>query len=57
MLPVAYGEFAMSSTQVQLRYNRFKEGLEDINYDACPGRLEHDNNRWKHSSSEINDFG
>ena len=38
MLPVAYGESAMCSTQVQLRYNRFKEDLEDINYVACPGR-------------------
>ena len=28
----------MSRTQVQLRYNRFKEGREDVNDDACPGR-------------------
>ena len=25
--------------QIQLWYNRFKEGLEDINDDARPGRL------------------
>ena len=28
----------MSRTQVQLWYNRFKEGRADVNDDACPGR-------------------
>ena len=37
MLTVAFGESTMSRTQVQLRYNRFKEGREDINDDARPG--------------------
>ena len=38
MLTVAFGEFAMSRIQVQLCYNRFKEGREDVNDDARPGR-------------------
>ena len=38
MLTVAFGESTMSRTQVQLWYNRFKEGREDVNDDACPGR-------------------
>ena len=29
----------MSITQIQLGYNRFKEGREDVNDDAHPGRL------------------
>ena len=28
----------MSRTQVQLWYNRFKKGREDVNYNACSGR-------------------
>ena len=39
MLTVAFGESAMSRTQVQLWYDRFKEGREDVNDDTCPGRL------------------
>ena len=39
MLTVAFGESTMSRTQVQLWYNRFKEGWEDVNNDACSGRL------------------
>ena len=31
MLAVAFGESTMSRTQVQLWYNRFKEGREDVN--------------------------
>ena len=27
----------MSRTQIQLWHNRFKEGREDVNDDACPG--------------------
>ena len=37
MLTVTFGESAMSRTQVQLWYIRFKEGREDVNDDACPG--------------------
>ena len=33
MLTVPFGEPAMSRTQVQLWYNRFKEGREDVNDD------------------------
>ena len=38
MLIVAFGECTMSRTQVQLWYNRFKEGREDVNDDAGSGR-------------------
>ena len=38
MLTVALDEPTMSRTQVQLWYNRFKEGREDVNNDARPGR-------------------
>ena len=37
MLSVAFGESTLR-TQVQLWYNRFKEGREDVNDDARPGR-------------------
>ena len=37
MLTVAFGESTMRRTQVQLRYNQFKEDREDVN--ARPGRL------------------
>ena len=36
MSTVTFAESTMSRTQVQLWYNRFKEGLEDDN--ARPGR-------------------
>ena len=39
MLTVAFRESTMSRTQVQLWYNRFKEGREDVNGDAHPGLL------------------
>ena len=32
------GQSTMSRTQVQLCYNRFKEGREDVNDDVRPGR-------------------
>ena len=35
---VAFSESAMSRTQVQLWYNRFKKGRENINDDARTGR-------------------
>ena len=34
-----FGEPAMNRTQVQLWYNRFNEGREDINDDSRPDRL------------------
>ena len=36
LLTVAFDESTMSRTQVQLWYNRFKEGQEDVNDDASP---------------------
>ena len=38
MLNEAFDEVIMSRTQVQLWYNLFKEGLEDVNDDARPVR-------------------
>ena len=38
MLTVAFGESTMNRTQIQLWYNRFKKGREDINDDTCLGR-------------------
>ena len=38
MLTVAFGETTMNRTHVQLWYNRFKEGREDVNDDARPCR-------------------
>ena len=38
MLTVEFGESTTSSTQLQLWYNRFKEGREDVNDDAHLGR-------------------
>ena len=35
---VAFGKPTMSRTHVQLWYNRFKEGREDVNDDAGSGR-------------------
>ena len=40
MLTVAFGESTMGKTQVQLRYNLFKEGRGDANDNARPGRSE-----------------
>ena len=37
ILTVAFGEFTMSRTPVQLWYNRFKEDRKDINDDDSPG--------------------
>ena len=37
LLTVAFGECTMSRTQVQLWYNRFKEGREDVNDVDRPG--------------------
>ena len=39
MLTVTFGESTMSITQVQLWYNLFKDGQEDINNDVSPVRL------------------
>ena len=38
MLTVAFGEFTMRRTQVQLCYNRFKEGWEVVDDYARAGR-------------------
>ena len=38
MSSVAFDESTMKRTQVQLWYNRFKEGREDVNDDARSGR-------------------
>ena len=38
MLTAAFGELAMSRTQVQLWYDRFKESREDVNEYAHTGR-------------------
>ena len=38
ILTVAFGVSTMSRTQVQLCYNRFEEGREDVNDDARSGR-------------------
>ena len=38
MLTVEFGKSTMSRPQVQLWYNRFKEGREDVTDDARPGR-------------------
>ena len=38
MLTVEFGESTMTRTQVQLWYNRFKEGQENVNENARPGR-------------------
>ena len=37
MLTVSFGESTMSRTQVQLWYNQFQEGREDVNDEARPG--------------------
>ena len=39
MLAVTFDESTMSTTQVQLWYNHFKEGREDFNNDARPELL------------------
>ena len=38
MLAVSFGESTISRTKVQLWYNRFKEGREDLNDNAYSGR-------------------
>ena len=35
---MAFGEPTISRTQIQLWYNRFKEGREDVNDNARPAR-------------------
>ena len=39
MLTVKFGESIMSRTQVQLWYNRFEEGREDVNDKIFPDHL------------------
>ena len=38
MLTVAFGESSISRIQVQLWYNRFKKGREEVNTDARSSR-------------------
>ena len=38
MLTLVFRESTMSRTHVHLWYNQFKEGREDVNDDAHPGR-------------------
>ena len=38
MLTMAFDKSTMSRTQIQLWYNRFKKGREDVNDDARSGR-------------------
>ena len=38
ILTVAFGKSTMTRTQIQLWYNRFKEGRDDVNDDARPSR-------------------
>ena len=38
MFTVAFGKSTMNRTQVQLCYNRFRDGREDVNDVFCPGR-------------------
>ena len=44
MLTLVFGAATMSRTQVQLWYNRFKEGREDVNDNARPGTSTTDEN-------------
>ena len=44
MLTVAFGESTMSTTQVQLWYNRFKEGRKDVIRRCSSWSPEHVNN-------------
>ena len=44
MLTVAFGESIMSRTQVQLCYNQFKEGRENVNDDGRPSTSTTDEN-------------
>ena len=57
MLTVTFDESTRRRTQVQLWYNQFKEGEEDVNDDARPDRPSTSTiaeNIW---GSEENDFG
>ena len=38
MLTVAFGEYTISRTQVQLWYHRINQCREDVNDDYCSGR-------------------
>ena len=53
MLTVAFGESTMSRTQVQLWYNQFKEGRENVN-DVLVGRARQQT--MKTLKSNENDF-
>ena len=53
MLTVEFEESTISRTQVQLWYNRFEEGREDVNADARPCRPSTSTNDENHWSENI----
>ena len=53
---VSWVYYKQNTSSIVVSYNQFKESREDVNDDACLGRPEHVNNRWKHWSSEENDL-
>ena len=57
MLTVAFGESAMSRTQVQLWYNGFKEGREDVNNVSYPVRPSLSTTDENIEAVNLNDFG
>ena len=57
MLTVTYSKSTMSRKQVQLWYNRFKEGREVVNDDACPGRRSTSTTDKNIEAVKINNFG
>ena len=46
MLTVAFNGSTMSRTQVQLWYNRFKEGWKNVNNDARPMKTLKQGRKW-----------
>ena len=57
LLTVAFGESTMSRKQVQLWYNRFKEGREDVNDDARAGSPRTSTTFENIEAVKKNDFG
>ena len=54
---VTFGESTMSRTQVQLCYNRFKQGREDVNDNACSIRSSTSTTDKNIEAVKKNDFG
>ena len=40
MIQKAFGDDAMSATQIKVWHKHFKDGLEAVESDPCPGRTE-----------------